>query len=145
MTRTWQSASPFLWVTAPFLLTLQASLLQRPQTQSLTVSRAIILIPILYATYTSCDTYFVPEREFIIFNVVIHITKAWACLRAIELGLARERYTWKGYDQAYYGSASTKRSDIAKTRTYTYPPTPSGFIQTITYGWSCLSSLCVKQ
>lgn len=123
-------------VVPPVLLTLQSTLCQYEQSRALRLFRLALLPLCLHATWTCCNTYFMPARDFVIFNVIIQITKAWSCFRSIELATARQQYTWIGYSAAYksYGGSGGPQG----SRTHT----PIG-LSMVMDGWASLCSLYV--
>lgn len=76
-------------------------------------------------------TYFEPKRDFVIFNVIIQISRAWACFRSVELATASQQYRWIGYAAAY---------DDAKARSEHTHCSPN-LGRAIMDGWSNLCSL----
>ena len=77
------------------------------------------------------DTYFEPARDFVIFNIIIHITRAWACFRSVELATASEQYRWIGHSAAYDSTKPEEGPQI-------FRPNPG---QAVLYGWANLCSL----
>jgi len=129
MSWAWPSASLLL---PPLVLTLQASLLQVPQSSALRVFRVSLGILSSITIDTSCSTFFEPKKDFILFNAVIHIAKAWAILRSIEFATARHEYTWIGYQRAYDSQERPSRGKAENHRS---------FLQAIYYGCSCVCSM----
>lgn len=77
------------------------------------------------------DTYFEPRKDLVIFNIIIQITRAWACFRSVELATASKQYRWIGYAAAYDNKKEANKSGPAR---------PS-LGQAILDGWSNLCSL----
>jgi hypothetical protein len=130
MSWTWPSASLLL---PPLVLTLQASLLQVPQSSALRILRLFLGVFSSVTIYTSCSTFFEPKKDFVLFNAVIHIAKAWAILRSIEFATARNKYIWIGYQRAYEPALERPPKEVQETH--------RGILQIIYYGWSCVCSM----
>lgn len=107
----WPSASLLV---PPLLLTIQSALCQYPQSAYFRIVRLLLLPICLYATWTCMDTYFEPKRDMIIFNIIIHISRAWACFRSVELATASDQYRWIGYASAYDPSKATSEVQISR-------------------------------
>jgi len=148
-----------LVIIPPLCLLLQSSLLfPRPSTQINILRLLITPISLTLIRSSFLKGYFTPERDFIIFNTVIQICRAWCLLKAVEYGVFSwgKRQRWIGYRKALYGSnGADKKTDArngdAEGPRYSdydrdpdifgHPAHPAGILQTIYYGWCNLSSL----
>lgn len=115
--RSWSSPSLATFIVPPLVLTLQAALLVpgQPLPYPRLIRKATLPLA-LCAIWTYMDSaYLEPRREFILFNLVIHIAKAWAMFRSMEFALAGGPYTWIGYEAAYTEPAS-KEEEMVKVK-----------------------------
>jgi hypothetical protein len=86
----------------------------------------------VYLIYSSTNVFFEPKKPFLIFNIVIHISKIWSVLRSIELAVGSpESHTWIGHEAAY---ATTDTQNPSRDA-------PKGIIQIVYYAWSDVANL----
>jgi len=88
------------------------------------------------------SSYLEPRREFILFNVVIHIAKAWAMFRSLEFGFTGGPYTWMGYEAAYSEPESKEKEMVkAKKQEEIQAGQAKSPLEAFWLGWCIVTSL----